>query len=233
MNQLLVEVELKYMITPSEVNTIKSKLVKLGCQIKNKVIEKDLYYQHPLRDFWKTDEVLRLRRTENKVELTYKGPRRKSIAKIRKEISVLVSSLDDMHSILTVLGFKPVAEVVKERRGIRLKEYQVVALYKRMYDPKIMYLISRTKVPSEVVKYLSNEGIKVIDNVKFDEEPLRSVANELIKYAKGASNTSLIIDEELMNLIKEATKVVNVPLRSNLGDVIKDILRKLITNYER
>ena len=102
-----------------------------------------------------------------------------------------------------------------------------------MYDPKIMYLISRTKVPSEVVKYLSNEGIKVIDNVKFDEEPLRSVANELIKYAKGASNTSLIIDEELMNLIKEATKVVNVPLRSNLGDVIKDILRKLITNYER
>jgi len=111
----LVEVELKYMISPSEVNTIKSKLIKLGCQIKNKVIEKDLYYQHPLRDFWKTDEALRLRRTENRVELTYKGPRRKSIAKVRKEISVLVSSFGDMHSILTVLGFKPVAEVVKER----------------------------------------------------------------------------------------------------------------------
>ncbi len=134
-----------------------------------------------------------------------------------------------------VLGIKvsDVTEVVKERRGVRLKEYQVVALYKRMYNPKIMYLISRTKVPKEVVKYLSNEGIKVVDDVKFDRKPLISVANELIKYAKGTSNTSLVIDEELMNLIKEAARVVNVPLRSNLGDVIKDILRKLIINYER
>ncbi len=131
-----------------------------------------------------------------------------------------------------VLGVKvsDVTEVVKERRGVRLKEYQVVALYKRMYNPKTMYLISRTKVPQDVIKYLSNEGIEVIDNVKFSKEPLRSVANELTKYAKGSSNTSLVIDEELMDLVREATKVVNVPLRSNLGDVIKDILRKLITN---
>ncbi len=132
-----------------------------------------------------------------------------------------------------VLGVRvsDVNEVIKERRGVRLKEYQVVALYRRVYKPKRMYLISRTRVPSDVTKYLSNEGIEVIDGVGFSGGSLKEVASELVKYARGYVPRVIRVDDELMELIKESAKVMNVVLSNDLSITVKDILRKLLSNH--
>jgi len=111
----LVEVELKYKIKPIEMQRLVKKLIQLGCKVERKSREVDVYYQHPVRDFRETDEALRLRVTGNKVELTYKGPRMSNRAKVREEVSVGVESFSKMDKVLRLLGFNPVAKVIKER----------------------------------------------------------------------------------------------------------------------
>lgn len=91
------------------------KLVAQGFLFRGRKKERDVYFNHPCRDFSKTDEALRLRfEDDGKVVLTYKGPREERGAiKLREEISCSV--VGEVEEILTRLGFEKVAEVIKER----------------------------------------------------------------------------------------------------------------------
>ena len=75
----------------------------------------DIYYQHPSRDFAKTDEALRLRSVNGITELTYKGPKLSKQSKSREELSVKVSDLLITDLILKRLGFSEVARIEKIR----------------------------------------------------------------------------------------------------------------------
>jgi len=93
-------------------------------EIAEPVIEKfehDTYFNHPCKDFEKTDEAVRIRRDVEGVAITYKGPKVDLETKSREEVKVKVDSFEDALDLLRKLGFRPVMEVRKFRKIYRLK----------------------------------------------------------------------------------------------------------------
>ena len=102
-----------------EAEKIRKRLVERGGILVERVVEIDAYYQHPCRDFSRTDEALRIRVSENngsrRVKVAYKGPREiKGVAKSREEIEVEVGG-ESIRDLLERLGFRRVAVVEKTR----------------------------------------------------------------------------------------------------------------------
>lgn len=81
--------------------------------------ETDTYFNHPARDFAKTDEAIRLRRDGETNRITYKGPKIDQTTKTRREIDLPLPSgpatFEQWTLLLKKLGFTPVGQVHKER----------------------------------------------------------------------------------------------------------------------
>lgn len=93
---------------------LNERLIAQGFIFRGKRRQRDVYFNHPCRDFSESDEALRLRFENGKVEITYKGPREDGRAvKVREEISCDI--IGDAEKMLHRLGFRKVAEVFKER----------------------------------------------------------------------------------------------------------------------
>ncbi len=119
---MVMEVEIKIEVVGEDIESIVTALNKLGCSYVDRVVEEDIYFNHPCRDFKESDEVVRLRfrrflnKRSNAIMLTYKGPRRmQGNIKIREEIEVEVKNYEKTYLLLTKLGFNEVARVKKER----------------------------------------------------------------------------------------------------------------------
>ena len=130
----MVEVEVKLPLTGK--CDIANKLVESGFKSGNKVRETDIYFNGVDRDFRKSDEALRIRKTESidggaitadsdelaknlsdEVHvLTYKGKKLDNISMSREEIEIKIDDFDGMKIVLESLGFKPVFPVIKERQ---------------------------------------------------------------------------------------------------------------------
>src|SRR3984957_11399329 len=111
------EVELKFPIADADDMTLQ--LLARGARPGSVVRQSDLYFQHPCRDFRQTHEALRLRKTDDGVRITYKGPIIDSRTKMRREIEFPIGDpshdFDHVRELLTVLGFEPVRGVDKTR----------------------------------------------------------------------------------------------------------------------
>lgn len=116
----MTEVELKAVLTEAQAGALPARLTALGFAPGETVRETDLYCNGDHRDFWKTDEALRLRRVSaggtERVLLTYKGPKEDARSNTRREYETAVGGLDTARAILGALGFRPVFTVTKERR---------------------------------------------------------------------------------------------------------------------
>lgn len=125
----MIEVELKAKLDSLE--SLKLSLEILGfCKYEEKE-EIDLYFNGNNRDFHKTDEALRLRSCEKRVDkdsitkdfivpnkecfLTYKGPKLDTISQSRLECEVAISDIETMRNILVALGYMQVLQIKKER----------------------------------------------------------------------------------------------------------------------
>lgn len=110
---------------------IESRLSKAGAIRRETVSQLDRYFNHPCRDFALTDEAVRLRRVGERVEFTYKGPRVDAVTKTRLEHSLPLAAthggggpgatVEAWTAVLVALGFRPVAEVAKERTVLSLE----------------------------------------------------------------------------------------------------------------
>lgn len=92
---------------------------RLGLPLEE-VYQIDIYFQSPVNDFHETDEALRVRQSKIQdgktfVELTYKGPKTGTEMKIREELTIETTNIENTTQILERLGFKPVMEVSKKR----------------------------------------------------------------------------------------------------------------------
>ncbi len=148
----MLEVEIKARVeNPDE---IRRKILELGFKFKERIIEKDFYYNHPCRNFKETDEALRIRIKNNKYFLTYKGKKIDNISKTREELTSVVD--ENIVQILERLGFEFVAEIEKVRE-IYEKDYVKICLDK-----------------------VSNLGFFVeIESEKYDLEELFKIARDL------------------------------------------------------
>ncbi|MGB1697489.1 MAG: class IV adenylate cyclase [Thermoplasmatota archaeon] len=109
----MYEVEAK--VAVASFADIRARLASLGATSLGQCVEKDVFFQHPHRDFRETDEALRLRDRNGALELTYKGPNESATLKSRIEHNVLVT--DDPTNLLSALGFKAAAEIEKDRES--------------------------------------------------------------------------------------------------------------------
>jgi len=123
-----IETEVKLRVNCRELDRLMSELERREFR-GERVVEEDVYYQHPCRDFLETDEAVRVRATDGRSKsITYKGPRMgEGSVKRRVEIVVEVSR-GDPHRLLERLGFTPVVRVRKERTYYKLGEGVVVTL---------------------------------------------------------------------------------------------------------
>lgn len=90
-------------------------------------LQEDTFFAHPMRDFARSDEALRLRRVgfgpDARLELTYKGPKQGGATKARLEQSVALQ--EDPTPLLASLGFTPAARLAKTRVPYRFDDVHV------------------------------------------------------------------------------------------------------------
>ena len=116
------EVEQKFRV--SDLANLERRLVELGATVGEDHEQVDHYYRHPMRDFARTDEALRLRRVGAHNYITYKGPKLDTETKTRREIEMPLPAGDagaaQAAELLAALSFEPVLEVRKHRRHLSL-----------------------------------------------------------------------------------------------------------------
>jgi len=119
----LLEVELKAYCDDRE--KIIGALGSLGAKFLHTLKQEDTYFNHPSRDFRVTDEAFRIRRYNDKIIITYKGPKLGDRAKTRLEEEVEIDNFYSMKRICTYLGFTETRTVVKTRDVYRCGEIEV------------------------------------------------------------------------------------------------------------
>lgn len=102
-----------------------NRLISMGGKFIRRTDERDIYFNHPSRNFIETDEALRIRKSGDNIILTYKGPKQPGKVKTRIEEEVTISDYNRMHEILIRLGFRPVREVKKSRDTYRYNDISV------------------------------------------------------------------------------------------------------------
>jgi adenylate cyclase class 2 len=119
----MLEVEMKFLV--SDFADIENRLAKAGAVLNETRQDSDHYFNAPDRDFARTDEALRVRRTGPANFVTYKGPKQDTQTKTRTEIQVPLAeapkAAKDFVRILIHLGYHPVGVVHKQRRIYHLK----------------------------------------------------------------------------------------------------------------
>jgi adenylate cyclase class 2 len=113
----MLEIEQKFQITDQA--KLLAHLDEIGATREPTLEQEDYYFAHPSRNFVETDEALRIRRIGTENHITYKGPKRATVSKIRKEIELAFaegpSALAQLKEMLQLLGFQPVRNVKKQR----------------------------------------------------------------------------------------------------------------------
>ncbi len=171
----MIEVEIKVGLASSP-EKIKEKFIHEGGKYKISLHHEDTYFNMPrkLRDFRKTDEALRIRKStefhKNKPEdtqtyyyLTYKGSKIDSSTKTRSELESKVAEGEKIREILKILDFREVFTVKKERELYEIsfqgKEIEVLLDYLPILDRNFMEVELRVETGDSEEKINENRNI--------------------------------------------------------------------------
>ncbi|MFX1575019.1 MAG: class IV adenylate cyclase [Promethearchaeota archaeon] len=171
----MIEIEIKAKISNPEL--LRKQIKKYNGIYKISLFHEDTYFNMPkgLRDFKKTDEALRLRKSiefnknNNEINqevvyfLTYKGRKIDDATKTRKELEVKIENLDKMRELLNNLGFKEIFTIKKERELYKFvfKNFHIDALID--YIPILNQHFLEVEVLSDTLN-----NIEFIKNILFE-----------------------------------------------------------------
>ena len=99
----MLEIEVKARVDGFK--KIEGRVLGLGGRFEREETQVDTYFNHPGRDFAKTDEALRIRRVDDGCFFTYKGPKLDDLTKTCEELEVGVEDFGTIKDILLRLGF--------------------------------------------------------------------------------------------------------------------------------
>lgn len=116
----MIEVETKLKIDCIE--HIEERIKGLIGDYKGEKTEIDLYFDHPDTHIFDGGCALRVRDSDGKYRLTYKGPKKDDETTSREEIEIGIESASKMIKILDELGFYEICEVKKLRKTYLLKD---------------------------------------------------------------------------------------------------------------
>lgn len=154
----MLEIEAKARL--KDFKKLKEKILDMGGEYIKKEVQIDTYFNHPSRDFAKTDEALRVRKVGGDIFLAYKGPKLDKLTKTREEIEVKVGDLKKPEEILRKVGFREVLTIEKERECFRIKD-----LYLMLDDVKGLGKFVEIEKradnyePEEMVDFLKELGV--------------------------------------------------------------------------
>lgn len=149
---------------------IKNKILSLGSKLISKILEEDIYFQHPLRDFSKTDEALRLRKSNKKYFLTYKGAKISNISKTRLEIQTEIENFENTKEIFFKLGFKPVAIISKKREVYILGS---TSIYMDEVKDLGYFIEVEEKIENELsIKAIEEKLIKILEKINIPKNSI-------------------------------------------------------------
>ena len=117
-----IEVEFKFPV--DDLANLRASLVAMGAQPVKVSEQIDEYFNDPLRDFAKLDVALRIRHSDSKLWLTYKGPNLDPTAKIRTEIETPLvdqAAAEQIKQTFIEIGYLSVARVAKQRETLSLE----------------------------------------------------------------------------------------------------------------
>lgn len=112
----MIEVELKFPV--ASIEQVRDQIVSLGAISEGVSTQADEYFNDPKRDYAKLDIAVRIRQSDDKYWLTFKGPNLDPAAKIRKEIEMPLKdalAAEQMKGVLDGMGLVSVAKVMKRR----------------------------------------------------------------------------------------------------------------------
>ncbi|MGQ9722660.1 MAG: class IV adenylate cyclase [Candidatus Jordarchaeum sp.] len=164
----MIEVEIKCPI--SDPDRIAEKLVKKVCaKFIKTIFQKDVYLQHPSKNFKETDEAMRIRESVEGVQLTYKGPKIDSLSKTREELGVQVDNFESVLKIFLRIGFFPIANVNKSRKIFHIKE-NIIASIDQVQDlGNFLELESEAKDYSQI-ETKREELLSILDKLGLSRE---------------------------------------------------------------
>lgn len=120
----MFEVEIKFAIPdPESFGSLLQE--RFGLTLGEEVFESDLFFQHPNRDFARSDECLRVRQRDGRVFMTYKGPKIDRNSKTREEIELPLGDpvsdperiLEQIKNLLNRIDFYEKTRLEKLRRS--------------------------------------------------------------------------------------------------------------------
>ena len=99
-----------------------------------------------------------------------------------------------------ILGVKETVEALKEEKAVKVKEHQLVLLYKEVYKPDKLVLVSRVRVPGWVRRDLEDRGVEIVDPVEIgDRRAIGSLAGIVAEFFEGDSRWELGVIEDLLS----------------------------------
>jgi len=158
----MFEVEVKILLNNKE--DIEKKLKSIGGHYIISLIHDDTYFNMPkkLRNFYRTDEALRIRKSiefdkfndssKKRTDfLTYKGPKIDDSTKTRKEFDIKVDDGEKIIDVLKILGFREVYTVKKERElfGIEYDSEMLEILFDYLPDLNQYFMEIESQVEHE------------------------------------------------------------------------------------
>ncbi|NVM55437.1 MAG: class IV adenylate cyclase [Candidatus Helarchaeota archaeon] len=119
----MIEVEIKAHL--EDFTSVETQLLQLGATFRKAIHQRDTYFQHPIRNFAQTDEALRIRISDDKSYLTYKGSKLDPSSKTREELELEIQEPNQLLELLKKVGFIPVKTVIKSRKSYILDDIKI------------------------------------------------------------------------------------------------------------
>lgn len=168
---MLLEVEAK--ILQVDRNRIVQTLTGLGAR---KVFDGEIvtfFFDFSDGSIIKSQDLLRLRRENNKVELTFKKVQRNSEAKMAEEYTVEVSDLETAKKILELLGLSVTEEMSKHRVSYKLNNARFdMDKYSGKYSYIPEFLEIEADTPENIHKYAEFLGFTSDDCLPWSTQDL-------------------------------------------------------------
>ena len=116
----MIEVEAKLKI--DSIDHKEERIKELKGEYKGEKTEIDLYFGYPNSQILSGGAALRVRDSDRKYRLTYKGPKKDDETTSREEIEIRIESATEMIKILNELGFYELCQVKKLRKTYNLED---------------------------------------------------------------------------------------------------------------
>jgi len=159
----MVEIEVKIII--NDIDEVIGKVLDHGAQLeKERHLETNILYDFPSRSLYKMNHALRVRKTNKKTFLTFKGtPQRSRKFKVRDEYETEVRNDKQLKKILKSIGLIPSFQYEKYRRIFRYKNLKIC-----LDETKIGNFLELEGPRGEIVKITRTLGFSKKEFIKKD-----------------------------------------------------------------